>query len=241
MEANTLITECAADLFDPDYDRWRATEDWLVYLNAGQRQVVFFKPTAKTITAVYQLVAGIKQTLPDGTSSYQDPASQTLAEAVELIDIKRNMGSDGTTPGASIFPVNPKDLDDTVPDWRSATEAATVLNFMFDPNQRTRFEVYPPQPSSGMGWVEVIYSAIPAELPNVNTDISLKTEYAEPLKNYMKYRAFAVDAQNSRYAHERALDHYNLFLTQIGRKDLIERRLPTRRGSHGNTDQPVPQ
>lgn len=227
-------------MLDEGYDRWEEA-DWLDFLNSGERQLIFFKPSSYPVTGVYQLVEGTKQDLPDGTSSYQNPSASNLAQAVELIDITRNMGAAGTTPGASIHKVNPKDLDELIPDWRSATASATVLHFMFDPNDRTKFEVYPPQPSSSMGWIETVYSAIPTEIAATGNNINLRDEYVEPLKNYMKFRAFSWDAQVSQFAYQRALDAWNLFLTQIGRKDLVERRLPAKRGSHGNANQPVPQ
>jgi hypothetical protein len=222
--ASTLIAECAGDLFDPGYDRWEET-DWLAYLNSGERQLIFFKPTSYSITTAFVLVEGIQQSLPSG--------------AVELIDITRNMGTDGTTAGASIFKVDPKDVGETIPGWRSDTASATVIHFMFDPNNRTKFDVYPKQPSSAFGYVDGVYSAIPTEIAATGNNITLNDEYSEPLKNYMKFRALAKDAQFSDFAYRRSLDAYNLFVTQIGRKDLVETRLPAKRGSHGNANQPV--
>lgn len=236
--ASTLIAECAIDLLDTSYDRW-SQDNWLVFLNAGERQLIYFKPTCYTVTAVYQLAAGTKQNLPDGTATYQNPSSATLKQAVELIDITRNMGADGLTAGASIRRTSLKDLDETLPAWRSATAAATTLNYVFNPEDRTKFEVYPPQPSSSRGWIEAVYSAVPTVIASAATAINLRDEYAEPLKVYMKHRAYAVDAQISQYAYQRAIDHWNQLVTLIGRKDLLETTLPPVRGAHGNTNQRV--
>ena len=214
--ASTLIAECAGDLFDPGYDRWEQS-DWLAYLNSGERQLIFFKPTSYTISTAFQLVEGTRQSLPSGS--------------VELVDIPRNMGSDGSTEGASIFKVDPKDLDESVPNWRAYNASATVVHFMFDPNNRTKFDVFPKQPSSDMGYVDAIYSAIPTEVAAVGNNINLNDEYSEPLKNYMKFRALALDAQFSDFSYRRSLDAYNLFVTQIGRKDLVETKLPVKRGT----------
>lgn len=239
--ASTLIDECESDVLDTSNDRWD-TDDWINYLNAGERQLIFLKPSAYVDTLVYQLVAGTRQTIPDGSASYQSPAGATHPKAVELIDIVQNMGTDGTTAGATIHKADPRDLDEVLPDWRSDTADATVLNFMFDPNNRDEFEVYPPQPAASMGWIKAIMSVLPSsEISAVGDSVHLGDEYREPLKNYMKYRALAIDAQVSQYAYQRALDYWNMFVTQIGRKDLVERRLPATRGSHGNSNQRVPQ
>lgn len=219
--ALTLIAECAADLFDDGYDRW-TQPIWLAYLNSGERQLVFFKPTSNIAVTSFILVEGISQNLPTG--------------GIELIDVKRNMGTDGTTPGASILRCDPKDLDETIPDWRDTTAAATVIHFMFDPNNRNQFDVYPKQPASSFGYVEAAYSKVPTEVPTVNDNINLNDEYSEPLKNYMKFRAYAMDAQISEFSYRRSLDAYNLFVTQIGRKDLMETKLPATRGKHGNSN-----
>lgn len=238
--ASTLIDECESDVLDTDNDRW-STDNWLDFLNAAERQLVYLKPSSYVQTLVYQLVAGTRQSIPDGTSSYQSPAGSTHPEAIDLVDILQNMGTAGTTAGASIHKIDPKDLDEVLPDWRSDTAAATVQHFMFDPNNREEFEVYPPQPSSSMGWVKAVLSVIPTELTAVGDSINLGDEYREPLKAYMKFRAWSWDAQVSQFAYQRAMDAWNLFVTLIGRKDLVETRLPARRGSHGNTNQRVPQ
>ena len=223
MLASAIITEVAADLLDTSYERW--TEAMLLdYLNAGESHLVYFKPTAYVVTGVYQLIAGTKQALPDGTSSYQNPSAVTLKKAIELIKITRNMGSDGLTSGASIQIVTPQDIDDMFPGWRAVAASATVLNTIFDIKDRTVFEVFPQQPTSSMGWIEAVYSAVPTELAASSESINLSAEYAEPLRNYMKYRAYSMDGATSEFASSRAQAHWNLFLTQIGRKDLLENK-----------------
>jgi len=228
--ASTLMEECASDLLDPDYDRWDE-DDWLKYLNAGERQLVYLKPSSYTISTAFQLVEGIRQSIPSG--------------GIELVDITRNMGIDGLSPGASITKIDPKDMDEVFPDWRDVTASVTVIHFMFDPNDRKSFQIYPKQPAASNGYVEAIRSAVPPPIvkdgDSYAVAINLDDEYAEPLKNYMKHRAHIVDAQVSQLAYQRSLDSWNLFLTQIGRKDLIESRLPAKRGKHANSNQPVSQ
>lgn len=227
VTALTLMTECATDLGDSGNDRWEKT-DWLDYLNAGERQLVYLKPSSYVITNIFQLVSGVRQTIP--------------TNGIEVVDITRNMGTDGATPGAPIHRTGLKDIDETMPYWFQDLADDVVLNWMFDPNDRKKFVVYPAQPNSGQGYVEALYSAVPTELTDADyfgSNINLADEYTEPLKNFMKFRAMSVDAQNSQNALSRALGYWNLFLTQIGRKDLIEGRLPAERGKRGGANLPV--
>lgn len=236
--ASVPIAEAQTDLFDPDGDRWTGTI-MMNYLNAGEQQIAFFKPTAYVVTGVYQLVAGTKQSLPDGSASFQDPSANTLEQAVELVRFSRNMGSDGATAGDSIYTVNPVDMDELSPGWRSVTAAATVVNVIFNPDDRTVFDVYPAQPSSSMGWIEAKYSAVPTALTAGTDSLNLNDEYLEPLKVYMKFRAYSLDAANSQFARAQAVAFWNLFLSLIGRKDLVEQQY--RGAPDGSDSKPVSQ
>jgi len=242
--ASALIEEVSHDLMDQfsgdEYSRWTQA-DLLRYLNAAEMQTVFFKPQSNVVTGTYRLIAGVAQSLPDGTSSYQTPSAVTLKKAIELISINRNMGTTGLVAGETIYPVDPKEMDSVVPGWRSVTASATVVHSMFDPDDRTSFDVYPAQPTSSMGWIEAIYSAVPDTIAVADDDyevaITLPDEYGPALRSYMKFRAYARDSKDSTYAYARSLDAWNHFLSLIGRKDLIESRLPSRR-AYGN-NQPV--
>lgn len=413
--ASTVILEVSEDLNDQasgdTYARW-SQADLLKYLNAGERLIVFFKPTSYVVTKTYQLVEGAAQNLPDGSSSYQDPSSNDLPKAIELVRILRNMGGDGLTQGSNIYPVRPQDMEEllpgrhyTVPElilnenpddsdilWSKAActlssdggiigtavdtihyiyqdvkyfsengnlfkisvkakagnqdhlylslaqfdandvsigstviyfdlsgslvgtaigsdtpypegrvvstdgdgyvhceaiftvigynnktsyvqcvvmaaegdsdntftgDGSTVdvyvknisftnesiLNYSYDPKDRTSFEVYPAVPAFGEFWIQAQYSAIPPVIeatydPGTQTydyvvDINIGDEYLEPLKNYMKYRAHGKDASSSMYAKQESVAYWNLFLAQIGRKDLIEKQY---RGNYADRD-----
>lgn len=242
MDTTELLAEVSDDLFD-DYTasdaRWSETV-LLRYFNAGQRQLVFLKPTAYVMTKVFRLSSGIEQNLPDGTANYYHPSSYiTHRRAIELVKITRNMGTTGLVAGETIYPVSLKDMDAMSPGWRSVTEDATVVNYMFDPKYRTSFQVYPPQPASDTrGWVEAMYSEVPAPHTEVGDAMDVGEEYAEPIKNYMKYRAYGRDAALSKSSLDRSVAYWNLFLAQIGRKDLIEQRFT---GKEDDSDKLVSQ
>ena len=69
--ASAIFTEVDGILLDTDKVRWTDAEK-LRYLNAGQRQAVILKPDAYTVSTVYKLGAGTKQSVPDGTSAFAD-------------------------------------------------------------------------------------------------------------------------------------------------------------------------
>lgn len=225
--ASALIDVVERDLLDEDNDRWEAAEH-LENLSSGERQLVYLLPTAYAVTGVYQLVAGTKQALPDGTSSYQDPSANTLAQAIDLIEVTRNMGTDGATEGNAITPIEKDVMDQMLPGWHGATASATVDHFIPDPKDPTSFFVYPPQPSSSMGWIEAVYPGVPPTItadpgPSYDVDINMKDIYIEPLKHYMKFAAYAKNAATSEFDSARAIYEWNQFVTLIGRKDLVER------------------
>ena len=232
MLASELILAVSNDLQDQDsgdeYSRW-TEDDLLGYLNDGERAIVFLKPQAYVDDTPFQLVAGVRQSWPSG--------------AIEPIGRMRNMGPTGTTAGERVFLIEPKDMDECYPGWRSATASATVVHFMFDQNDRRSFEVYPPQPTSSMGYVEAPYSKVPPTIVKDGTSyavsVNLGDEYKEALIAYMKFRTWAVDAQDSQYAYARSADAWQLFLALIGRKDLVESKLPAKGRAYGNSDQPI--
>lgn len=232
--ASELILRVAGDLLDTDYDRWSLATH-LANLNAGERQLVFFQPTSNTMAIPVKLREGTQQFLP--------------YNAIELVEVSRNLGLDGKTNGSTILPVTKKDLDELYPEWRTDPSSATVIHFMFNDQNRTLFDVYPPQPSQNRGYVEVVHSYLPQEIKKFGTTevidsyqvpINLGDEYQEPLVNYMMFAAYRKNAASSMYDAERSIAHWNLFLSQIGRKDLVEKQYPKRRpDQYGNTTQSV--
>ena len=238
MLISTVISEVSTDIFDPSNVRWSESV-LLDFYNAAERQITYFKPTSYIVSGVYELAEGTKQDLPDGTNSFQDPDSNTLEQSIELIRVTRNMGTDGATVGDDVYTVTPADMDELYPGWRSATASATVVNVIYDPKIRIGFEVYPPQPSSSRGWLEIIYSGVPTPATDTSESMNLRTEYAEPIKNYIKHRVYSLDSLNSQYAASQAIGFWNLFLAQIGKKELIEREY--RGANSGNSDKPIPK
>jgi len=214
--ASTIIASVAKTLQDEATDRRTTEADLFGYINAAQREAVILKPDISVANVSVVLVAGTKQTIPTA--------------GIQLIKLVRNMGTTGTTVGNIIRMVDDiENFNLMNPSWHTSTASATVEKCIFDERDPKHFYVSPPQPASGFGYVEEIYSVIPADIvagsgPVYTVAITIDDIYATPvIEPYCLYRAYAIDADQSQLAWERSNFNYNLFLTALGRLDLIER------------------
>lgn len=177
ITAQEIINKVQIQLQDTTGIRWPDSTELLGWLNDGQREVLVFKPNANVVNASVQLVAGTKQALP--------------ADGIQLIDVVRNMGSNGTTPGNAIRIAMREILDAQAPNWHTETPSATTKHYMYTPLDPKRFYVYPP--SNAAGHVELVYSAIPAKVAALNNTITIDDIYSNVLVDYVLYRAYSKD------------------------------------------------
>jgi hypothetical protein len=199
--ASAVIGRAQTILQDTTAVRWSQTE-LLGWLNAGQREVVMVRPDACTKIANVTCVAGTKQAIPS-------------ADGIMLIDVIRNMGASGTTPGKSIRKVPREILDAQTPGWHSMTATAEVLHYTFEPRAPKNFYVYPP--STGSVSVEILYSASPTDVAVVSNVLGVDDIYEEALVDYILYRAYSKDSEYAGNA-ERAKAHRAAFENTIGLK-----------------------
>ena len=204
--SDDLIDEVGAILQDTGHAKWNV-EDLRKWLNAGQRAIVAAKPTAYVVNDSVQLAAGTKQTLPAGSAL--------------LMEVTRNMGTNGTTPGRVPSFVLREVIDRENPNWHRATAKAEVEHFVYDAEKDPlHYYVYPPQPATGRGYLELIRSENPPEVGE-GEPIALDDSYANALHDYMLYRAYSVDAE---YAREdgTALTYLKSFVMQVTGKETGE-------------------
>jgi hypothetical protein len=114
VTAGAIITKAATQLIDIPGVRWTRAE-LLGWLNDGLRQIVLMQPNATNTPVVVQLVAGTRQTLPNGS-----------------------------TPGRAVRIISRELLDAFNPDWHSATASAITKNYIYDLQDQTAYYVYPP-------------------------------------------------------------------------------------------------
>lgn len=225
--ASDIFTECDGVLLDASKTRWTDAEK-LRYLNAGQRQAVILKPDVYTLSTVYKLAAGTKQSVPDGTASFTTPAAVTIPECIQFLRLIRNMGTTGLVAGPAITPIGMDFLDSYNPDWHSATGVAVVKNYVYNEEDPGHFYVTPPQPSASQGYVEAVFSAAPADVvaddgPSYDVAITISDVYRDTLVNYILFRCYAKDAAMSPYNASRAVEFWNLFVLGLERKDMVRK------------------
>lgn len=198
--AQTILDRAEVIIQDTTNIRWPVSE-LLGWLSDGQREIVSRRPDAYVQTAAQLLVAGTRQTIP--------------AAGYQFVRATRNMGTAGTTPGRAVRKVPMDMLDSQTPLWHSATPAATTLHYVYDPREPKAFYVYPP--ATGTTYLEVTYSAVPADIATVGSTITLDDVYANPLLDYVLYRAYSKDATDIGNA-ERAVAHFQAFKDAVGEK-----------------------
>ena len=178
VTAKTIIDKASVQLIDLANIRWTRSEllDWL---NDGMRQIVLIQPSASSTTVSKKLDAGTRQSLPTG--------------GWLLLQMYRNMGTSGTTPGRAIRIVSRELLDNFNPNWHTATAAAEVRNYIYDTQDQTAFYVYPP--NTGTQYVELNYSAQPVDLTSETAVIPIFDIYQSALVDYILYRACSKDAE----------------------------------------------
>lgn len=202
----SIVNKAQLILQDATGVRWPSSEllDWL---NEGQREVVLFKPNSFVKNVSIKLAAGTKQALPD--------------DGIQLIDIVRNMGTTGTTPGRSIRITMREILDAQVPNWHDSSMAdSSVKHYMYSHLDPKTFYVYPAQPAINQGYIELVYGASPTNA-TANGTISIDDIYQSILLDYILYRAYSKDAE---YAADvnRAAAHQAAYLASLTGKAKVE-------------------
>lgn len=139
-------------------------------LNQGISTMLEMKPELFGVAVNHQLAAGALQSIP--------------ATGTEFLEVTRNMGADGTSPGAVVRPVTRRDLDASDPGWTSATPSVTAIHYVPVAGSRTDFYVYPPQPAAP-GYVELWMAEHPGLLTAVGETVAgVDDQYLAALGNY---------------------------------------------------------
>jgi hypothetical protein len=169
-------------LDDPDGDRW-SSDFLLESLNDGQRDIVSLRPDANPVVAVVQFGAGCFQEVPAAYSA--------------LVGLRCNMGTDGSSRGRMIEQRNFAEITEINPYWPADDPASEGMYWMYDrKNNPRQYAVYPPQPSTGQGYAEAVFSQLPADVA-VGGTITLGDEFAEPLLFFMLSRAKSLDRDDT--------------------------------------------
>lgn len=198
IPASDLIARAGDVLQDVDHIRWTVPE-LLRWFNDAAREVIIYRPSAHAETLVIPLRAGTYQEIPIG--------------GVQLLDVTRNMGAAGSTPGVAVRHTDRQLLSDQDPYWNSARPAKSgVLHYSMDDRNPKGFYVWP---QASEGWhVEALITTLPAELVDESGSLDMGAEYINALVSYTAFRAFSKDDE---YANGTvAAAHYQAFATSMG-------------------------
>ncbi len=203
--ASTIVASARTLLQDASGVRWTDAE-LLGYLNEGQGAVVVLKPTAYVKVAVVELVAGTRQQIPD--------------DGEQLIDVTRNLGTNGTTPGRAIRIVDRGLMDAADINWHAADPSAETRNYMYELTAPKYYMVSPPQPASARGHVEIVYGAIPPAVA-LDGNIALADSYRGALLDYVLSRALQKETEVTAGTNK-PLMHRTAFISSVTGKALGE-------------------
>jgi len=200
--ASAIIDRVRTQLIDERVTQRWGDEELLRWLSDGQRTVVAMSPSLGEVTESLQLTEGTKQTLPAGT--------------LMLLDIQRNMGADGETPGRAVRPVTRELMDGMNPSWHAAARSSTISNYIYDPQRPRVYYVYPP--STGLTYLEVSRAANPAEITTTTDLLVVDDLYQTALFDYVMFRAHQKDSDYAA-GEGKAQVYLQLFMAFMGQHE----------------------
>lgn len=196
--ASDIIGRATAILKDVKYVRWTLANHY-EFLTDAQRAVVLLRPGANATTVPLLLTQdSTRQSIPSG--GYQ------------LIDVVRNMGADGTTPGEPITLTDRESLDTSNSAWHTGAAQSEIENYTFDDRNPAVFYVTPP-PAANVQ-VEIVYSKAPAAIAAVGDSLEIDDNYVPAVLEYHLYRAYGVNGAMQDF--ERSMTNLRNFYLLMG-------------------------
>jgi len=181
MTVRDVLESVALRFNDTDYVRFTSGQ-YLKFLDDTILRLIQIRPDAHTTTAVVDLVAGSRQTIPDTGFS--------------LIDIFMNKsGSAGSwTSGTPILQVAREDLD-YFNSWHTAEEITEIDEFAYDLRNPRVFWVAPAPATAGTVHVEMVYSSGVDSYANDPDDFATVLEKTIPMEDI--YRSVLISGMLS--------------------------------------------
>lgn len=201
MIAQSIVDSCRVILIDASANGWPDAE-LLGYVNDFQSNTCMLKPDAYTVRPYIPLVAGTKQTLPDGT----DPA---LPRGIAVLDM-----GDNESNGQSLVLCERELLDAENRFWGGATQETIVQNWAADPRDPRRFDVTPP--NDGNGSVECLYGAEPPLLASLSGTLVLGGQYKLAADCFVLSRAYSKNTKRQDLGKAQA--YWTQYLNILGIK-----------------------
>lgn len=204
ITGTSIINKASTQLIDPSNTRWTRAE-LLGWLNDAQRQIVVMQPSWNSKVVPVKLAVGTRQTIP--------------SDGWMLLDIYRNMGTNGTTPGTVVRIVSRRLIDRVNPSWHTVIATNAAQNYIYTLEDKEAYYVYPP--ADGTGYVELNYSQMPTDLATEGLPIDIDDVLEGAILNYVLAMANAKDAE---YAAglQLAQVYMQAFASVVGMQDKAE-------------------
>lgn len=202
MIASEIIDRAGLLLADTEGVRWTRAI-LLDFVNEAVWQVVLVRPDASARIESVQLAPGTRQSLPE--------------DGLRLLEVIRNMGQDGASPGAAPRLAERGSLDAANPAWHAESGASEIAEYLYDIRRPGTYYVYPPVAASPPVYVEIAYVASPAALEDEGGELAIDDVYAGPVLDWVLYRAFHADTESAA-GRARADHHFEAFYRSLDRK-----------------------
>lgn len=176
------ITQAAIHANDTGHVTW-SQADWLRFYNESMSAVVIVRPDAYSVKKAITLAAGIYQELP--------------SDDLWLHRILYNYVGD-IVGNAVRGPKKREEADAVDPSWptHAANADDTIEEYLWSRSEPTKFEVYPQATASSK--VMAVVAQVPADATDAdNDDVALSAKYRPAQIDWMLYRAFCGDHENS--------------------------------------------
>ena len=213
-----LVSGALQDLEPGMNSRWPWEDDdpkritLIHFLNSAIQAVCLQRPDVTAVTEPILLELGMRQTIPSKKKH------RSTADAAMLVELIRNMGHNGETPGPPISLVN----GNVLLAWgRHACPASIVENYAYDRSLNPKiYYVYPPvAPSAGI-WVEATYSAAPQHVHTCHDHLPISDVYAPALMHHILSSILAGDSEHSNLV--KAQYHAQMFQSVLGIKAQVD-------------------
>ena len=221
MKVSDVITRVRSIVNDADATGYRWTDQELIdAINDAQGLVAVYRPDCFAVDQVISLVAGSRQSIPAG--------------GYRLMDVVRNVASDGVTPGRAIRPTDRDTLDAYDPYWHTNAKKSEIKNSVYDERNPNFFWVNPPAAAGAK--VEILYAKRPTTLTQLTDDLAISDAYFEGLILFTLFRCYAKEADFGGNA-QLAGNYLSLFASLMGiklQKDVAFGMSMNRKGAESN-------
>jgi hypothetical protein len=215
---------------DPQYMRWPEIE-LIQWLNDAQRALFKYLPQVGARVDAVKWQTGTRQDITKLLAANVKPmdgsTQATDVHGMQLIEVVRNMGGDGITPGRPVSIIDRQKLDAIEPNWHAST-GTVVRHYAYSPQVPRVLYVWPGILSTANVWGEIHWIAEPDVIPaggiqgaeiykfeGVNAAvIGVHNENVDELVNYVVARALLKDGKNTAEMG-RAMTHAQMFVGSI--------------------------